>query len=117
MLCVNWVGVLGFNIETGQVESCAILAEKSFRLNFIYTVHFCDKMVKKIKEFPSIFFLFSPDGKAKIQLQIVLHDGNSTTFHFVNPAGTKTIGKPKTSRHLRECISSSAADLRLRTAD
>jgi hypothetical protein len=53
-----------------------------------------DKMVKKIKEFPSIFFLFSPDGKAKIQLQIVLHDGNSTTFHFVNPAGTKTIGNP-----------------------
>jgi hypothetical protein len=42
-------------------------------------------------------FSFSPDGKAKIQLQIVLHDGNSTTFHFVNPAGTKTIGKPKTS--------------------
>jgi len=31
----------------------------------------------------------SPDGKAKIQLQIVLHDGNSTTFHFVNPAGVE----------------------------
>lgn len=29
----------------------------------------------------------SPDGKAKIQLQIVQHDGNSTTFHFVNPSG------------------------------
>jgi len=29
----------------------------------------------------------SPEGKAKIQLQIVLHDGNSTTFHFVNPEG------------------------------
>ena len=29
----------------------------------------------------------SPEGKSKIQLQIVLHDGNSTIFHFVNPAG------------------------------
>ena len=29
----------------------------------------------------------SPEGKSKIQLQIVLHDGNSTTFHFVNPSG------------------------------
>ena len=29
----------------------------------------------------------SPEGKSKIQLQIVLHDGNSTTFHFVHPEG------------------------------
>jgi len=29
----------------------------------------------------------SPEGKSKIQLQIVLHDGNSTIFHFVNGAG------------------------------
>ena len=29
----------------------------------------------------------SPEGKAKIQLQIVLHDGNSTNFHFVNENG------------------------------
>ena len=29
----------------------------------------------------------SPEGKSKIQLQIVLHDGNSTTFHFVNAGG------------------------------
>ena len=29
----------------------------------------------------------SPEGKAKIQLQIVLHDGASTTFHFVHPEG------------------------------
>jgi len=29
----------------------------------------------------------SSEGKAKIQLQIVLHDENSTTFHFVNPDG------------------------------
>lgn len=29
----------------------------------------------------------SPEGKPKIQLQVVLHDGNSTTFHFVNREG------------------------------
>lgn len=29
----------------------------------------------------------SPDGKAKVQLQIVLHDGNNSTFHFVNKNG------------------------------
>jgi len=29
----------------------------------------------------------SPEGKSKIQLQIVLHDGNSTIFHFVNANG------------------------------
>jgi transcription initiation factor TFIIH subunit 1 len=29
----------------------------------------------------------SPDGKAKIQLQVVLHDGVASTFQFTNPAG------------------------------
>jgi transcription initiation factor TFIIH subunit 1 len=29
----------------------------------------------------------SPDGKPKIQLQVVLHDNNSSTFHFVNRQG------------------------------
>ena len=29
----------------------------------------------------------SPEGKPKIQLQVVLHDGNSSTFHFVNKLG------------------------------
>lgn len=29
----------------------------------------------------------SPEGKPKIQLQVVLHDGNSSTFHFVNKQG------------------------------
>lgn len=29
----------------------------------------------------------SPDGKSKIQLQVVLHDGTSSTFHFVNRNG------------------------------
>uniref|UniRef100_A0A224Z1Q0 General transcription factor IIH subunit 1 n=1 Tax=Rhipicephalus zambeziensis TaxID=60191 RepID=A0A224Z1Q0_9ACAR len=33
----------------------------------------------------------SPDGKAKVQLQVVLHgaEGSATTFHFVNPLGTQ----------------------------
>lgn len=31
----------------------------------------------------------SPEGKPKIQLQVVLHDGNSSTFHFVNRAGSQ----------------------------
>lgn len=30
----------------------------------------------------------SPDGKSKVQLQVVLHSGDTTTFHFVNPMGT-----------------------------
>ena len=35
----------------------------------------------------------SPEGKAKIQLQIVLHDGTSTTFHFSHPEGqAKQVG-------------------------
>lgn len=29
----------------------------------------------------------SPEGKSKIQLQVVLHDGTSSTFHFVNRNG------------------------------
>jgi len=29
----------------------------------------------------------SAEGKAKIQLQLLLHDGSSTTFHFVDPHG------------------------------
>lgn len=29
----------------------------------------------------------SPEGKPKIQLQLVLHDGNSSTFHFINRGG------------------------------
>lgn len=32
----------------------------------------------------------SPEGKPKIQLQVVLHDGNSSTFHFVNRNGPQT---------------------------
>ncbi|XP_053203472.1 general transcription factor IIH subunit 1-like [Panonychus citri] len=29
----------------------------------------------------------SPEGKAKIQLQLVLHSGDTTTYHFVSPEG------------------------------
>lgn len=31
----------------------------------------------------------SPDGKQKVQLQLVMHDGNNSTFHFVNRNGAK----------------------------
>lgn len=31
----------------------------------------------------------SPEGKPKIQLQLVLHDGNNSTFHFVNKNGSQ----------------------------
>lgn len=31
----------------------------------------------------------SPEGKPKVQLQIVLHDGNNSTFHFVNKNGAQ----------------------------
>jgi len=45
----------------------------------------------------------SPEGKSKIQLQIVLHDGTtSTTFHFVNPAGLEQQLKDRES--VKECL-------------
>ncbi|XP_017472869.1 PREDICTED: general transcription factor IIH subunit 1 isoform X1 [Rhagoletis zephyria] len=33
----------------------------------------------------------SPEGKPKVQLQVVLHDGNSSTFHFVNRDGQQAM--------------------------
>lgn len=40
------------------------------------------------KNFPNFTVQkISPEGKPKIQLQVVLHDGNSSTFHFVNKQG------------------------------
>lgn len=39
--------------------------------------HFQDIKMQKI----------SPEGKPKVQLQLVMNDGNNTTFHFVNPNG------------------------------
>jgi len=34
-------------------------------------------------------------GKPKIQLQVVLHDGSSSTFHFVNKAGPEAQSKDR----------------------
>ncbi|XP_076311883.1 general transcription factor IIH subunit 1-like isoform X2 [Tachypleus tridentatus] len=31
----------------------------------------------------------SPEGKSKVQLQVVLHNGDTTTFHFINPMGVE----------------------------
>lgn len=31
----------------------------------------------------------SPEGKAKVQLQVVLHNGVSSTFHFINRNGVQ----------------------------
>jgi len=48
----------------------------------------------------------SPEGKSKIQLQIVLHDGNSTTFHFVNAGGqaTQMMDRDKVKEKLVELL-------------
>ncbi|KAJ2954646.1 hypothetical protein O0L34_g2941 [Tuta absoluta] len=37
----------------------------------------------------------SPAGKSKVQLQVVLHDGTCSTFHFVNPAGAESQAKDR----------------------
>lgn len=44
----------------------------------------------------------SPEGKAKIQLQLVLHDGNSTTFHFVDPSGAPA--QLKSREDVKQCL-------------
>ena len=41
----------------------------------------------------------SPEGKAKIQLQVVLHDGNSTTFQFIHPEGNLSLSS---SEHVKD---------------
>lgn len=41
----------------------------------------------KLEVFPVAVQKISPEGKSKIQLQVVLHDGTSSTFHFVNKDG------------------------------
>jgi len=48
----------------------------------------------------------SPDGKSKIQLQIVLHDGNSTIFQFVNSSGpgAQTADRDKVKEKLVELL-------------
>jgi len=57
-------------------------------------------------------YSFSPDGKAKIQLQIVLHDGNSTTFHFVNPAGADLTNRLN-NQSVHSCVVTLQAELAL----
>ncbi|CAH0732016.1 unnamed protein product, partial [Brenthis ino] len=37
----------------------------------------------------------SPAGKPKVQLQVVLHDGTCSTFHFVNPSGPEAQAKDR----------------------
>ncbi|XP_053615975.1 general transcription factor IIH subunit 1 [Plodia interpunctella] len=37
----------------------------------------------------------SPAGKPKVQLQVVLHDGTCSTFHFVNSAGAEAQAKDR----------------------
>lgn len=37
----------------------------------------------------------SPDGKAKIQLQVVLHDNTTSTFQFVNRQGAAAATKER----------------------
>lgn len=32
-------------------------------------------------------YKISTEGKAKVQLQLVLHDESTATFHFINPGG------------------------------
>lgn len=45
------------------------------------------KIALSIKYFDIKTQKISPEGKPKIQLQLVLHSGDSPTFHFVNPGG------------------------------
>ena len=45
---------------------------------FTISHHYVDIKTQKI----------STEGKAKIQLQVVLHDDTSSVFHFINPAGS-----------------------------
>lgn len=37
----------------------------------------------------------SPEGKAKIQLQVVLHDNTTSTFQFVNRQGAAAATKER----------------------
>ena len=44
--------------------------------------------MQQLAYFVALFLLLvqriSPDGSSKVQLQLVLHDGNSLTFQFTN---------------------------------
>lgn len=56
-------------------ERIAFMLEKSNKVSVSHK--YADIKLQKI----------SPEGKSKIQLQVVLHDGQSSTFHFVNKNG------------------------------
>lgn len=47
------------------------------------------KFINTTDRFDFLFAVqkISPEGKSKIQLQVVLHDSTSSTFHFVNKNG------------------------------
>ena len=47
-----------------------------------------DKITLSIKYSEIKTQKISPEGKPKIQLQLVLHSGEAPTFHFANPSGT-----------------------------
>lgn len=55
------------------------------------TVEFNNHNVEKLNIYVNlIIFLvqkISPEGKTKIQLQVVLHDGSASTFQFTNRLG------------------------------
>jgi hypothetical protein len=47
----------------------------------------------------------STEGKAKIQLQVVLHDDTSSTFHFISPAGQQQQLKDRGwKKNLKHCF-------------
>lgn len=58
-------------------ERIAWMAENRDKVTVSH--HFQDIKMQKI----------SPEGKPKVQLQLVMNDGNNTTFHFVNSNGMK----------------------------
>lgn len=52
----------------------------------------CKHFIRFVFCFFIVVFLaqkISPEGKAKVQLQVVLHNGNSSTFHFTNKNGVQ----------------------------
>lgn len=49
--------------------------------------HWASREIHIIFPFHHVAQKISPEGKPKVQLQVVLHDGNTSTFHFVNRQG------------------------------
>lgn len=57
----------------------------NFFLNCLYLINIILFVVQKI----------SPEGKPKIQLQVVLHDNTTSTFQFVNRQGPSVATKER----------------------